>query len=115
MRLLADENFNGDILRALKTKSDVEVVRVRDTVLYQAEDDIILEWASEHNYIVLTHDVNTMIGHAYTRIKAGLAMAGVFAMKDDVLVGEAVDSLLLIVEASKAEEWRDQITYLPFP
>ena len=47
MRFLANENFNNDILRALKSEHpELDIVRVQDTEVYQAEDPLVLEFAA---------------------------------------------------------------------
>ena len=69
MRFLADENFDNRILHGLRRiLSEFDVLRVQDTEIYQAEDAVVLEWAANRNYIILTHDVRTMVGYAYDRI-----------------------------------------------
>src|SRR5687767_9740140 len=58
LRLLADENFNGRILRALRRQiPDLDVVRAQDTALYGADDQTLLQFAAAENRIILTHDV----------------------------------------------------------
>ena len=84
MRLLADENFNGDVLRGLlRLEPKLDIVRVQDTEIYQAADQVVLEWAATENFILLTHDVHTITKHAYDRIRAGLPMPGVIEVRDD--------------------------------
>ena len=57
LRLLADENFHGDIVRGLLLrKPDIDIVRLQDIGLDGAEDPEILGWAAENNRIILTHD-----------------------------------------------------------
>jgi hypothetical protein len=115
MRFLADENFNGAILRGLRRqKPDVDVIRVQDTELFHADDPTILAWAADVDRILLTHDVETMVGLAYERVALGLPMPGVFELHDKVPIGQAIRSLMLVIDASKVEEWRDKISYLPF-
>jgi predicted nuclease of predicted toxin-antitoxin system len=61
LRLLADENFNGDIVRGLLLRQPtLDVVRVQDVGLIGTDDSEILAWAAENNRIVLTHDRATM-------------------------------------------------------
>ena len=48
LRLLADENFNGDIVRALLLRQpDLDIVRVQDVGLAGVGDPDILAWAAE--------------------------------------------------------------------
>jgi hypothetical protein len=47
LRLLADENFHGDIVRALLRQwPELDIVRVQDAGLSEADDETILEWAA---------------------------------------------------------------------
>lgn len=48
IRLLADENFNGRILRGLRRENpDVDLLRVQDSAVYGASDPDVLEWAAK--------------------------------------------------------------------
>jgi hypothetical protein len=54
LRLLADANFNGDIVRGLlRIEPSFEIVRVQDTGLADADDPEILSWSADHNWIFL--------------------------------------------------------------
>ena len=54
LRLLADENFNGDIVRALLLRQpDLNIVRVQDVGLAGAVDPDILAWAATNDRIAL--------------------------------------------------------------
>ena len=47
LRLLADENFNGDIVRALLLRQpDLDIVRVQDVGLAGVGDPDILAWVA---------------------------------------------------------------------
>jgi predicted nuclease of predicted toxin-antitoxin system len=53
----ADENFNGDIVRALLWRQpDLDIVRVQDVGLAGVGDPEILAWAAANDRIILTHD-----------------------------------------------------------
>ncbi|MBM4093944.1 MAG: hypothetical protein FJ276_31735, partial [Planctomycetes bacterium] len=72
LRLLADENFNGDIVRGLLLRQpDIDIVRVQDVELAGAGDPDILAWAAENDRVVLTHDRATMPSHAHERVTPG--------------------------------------------
>lgn len=88
-------------------------MRVQDTALSGADDPAVLDWAAEHGYLVLTHDVTTMIDHAYARAEAGRSMPGVFAVSADSPIGALIEDLLPIVGSSSAEDWADQVWYPP--
>jgi predicted nuclease of predicted toxin-antitoxin system len=68
LRWLADENFNNDILRALRRRSpDIDIVRAQDVGLTGVNDEALLVWAAEQERVLLTHDVSTITAHAYRR------------------------------------------------
>ena len=91
MRLLADENFNNDIVRGLmRRKTDLDIVRVQDVGLSGADDPTILEWAAKEGRILLTHDVSTITYYAYERISAGKAMPGVFEVSRELPLGVVI-------------------------
>jgi hypothetical protein len=47
LRLLADENFNNDIVRGLKLRDPgLDVIRVQDVGLMRAGDPAVLAWAA---------------------------------------------------------------------
>ena len=59
--LVADENFNNDILRGLlQCDPSLDIVRIQDVGLTHARDPDVLEWAAQENRVLLTHDKNTI-------------------------------------------------------
>lgn len=114
LRLLADENFHGDILRGvLRAEPKLDLLRVQDTELYQAADPVVLEWAAQEDRILLTHDVQTMTKYAYDRIRAGLPMPGLIEVRDDLPIGQAIEEILMVLFASKPGELANKITFIP--
>jgi hypothetical protein len=114
LRLLADENFNGDIVRGLLLRqSNFDVVRVQDVGLAGADDPEILAWAAENNRIVLTYDRATLPDCAYERIEAGMPMTGVFILNDRFPVGRAIDEILLMDACTEQSEWNGKAVHLP--
>ena len=115
IRLLADENFNGRILRGVRRElPDADIVRAQDTEMYQASDPDLLEWAAQQERIVLTHDIKTLVGYAHGRVAEGKPMPGVFAVQYDAPIGPVIEDVLMILGASTPAEWEDLVTFLPF-
>ena len=103
--LAADENFNGNIIRGLlRRRPDLSILRVQDVGLSGADDPTILAWATEEGRIVLTHDVETMIGFAYKRVAAGERMPGVFEVQLGTPIGIAIEDILLLALYSFEDE-----------
>jgi hypothetical protein len=114
LEFLADENFNNDILQGIwRIQTDVLITRAQDTEVYQAKDPDVLEFAAQHGYILLTHDVSTMRDYAYDRVAKGLSMPGVFVVSQDVPVKRVIDDLLMIYGASDPSEWENRVEFLP--
>ena len=114
MRLLADENFNGRILRALLRRiPDLDVLRAQETELSGVGDRELLAWAAEEGRILLTHDVSTLVGLAYERVRSGQKMPGVIAVHTDRPIGRVIEDLQLLVLASEPGEVDARIYFLP--
>ena|SRR5215216_3401030 len=112
--LVADENFNNDIVRGLLRKNpQLDIIRIQDVGLRGADDPAILEWAAKEDRVVLTHDAATMAYYAYERVRAGLSMPGVVEVADDLPIGRVVNDILLLAEYSVKDEWEGQVVYLP--
>ena len=113
-RFLADENFDNTLLKGVrKRKPDIDIARVQDVGLLRAEDPVVLAWAARNGRLLLSQDVNTMVGYAYERVAAGLPMPGLFVAPEAVLRGEIIESILLIAECSVDGEWEGRVEYLP--
>jgi predicted nuclease of predicted toxin-antitoxin system len=114
LKLVSDENFNGDILRGLfRRRPDLDVVRVQDVGLSSTPDSDILEWAAGEGRILLTHDRDTMPFFAHGRVSAGQPMPGVFLVSDVMPVGQAIDEILLAVDCLTPDECKDFVRFFP--
>jgi len=112
--LLADENFNGEIVRGiLRRQPDLAVSRVQDLGLRGAADEDLLAYAEQNHLILVSHDFATLAELAYQRVGRGERMSGVFLLSDDLPVGIAIQELLLLTNCSAAEEWDGLVVYLP--
>lgn len=114
MRFLADENFSNKLLKGLRAAlPDLDVVSVQDTPMAASPDPELLAWAAQEGRILLTHDVQTMIGFAYDRVQDGLLMPGVVEVRISQGIGAAIDDLVLMIEASTPDELENQVRYIP--
>ena len=114
LRLLSDENFNGDIVRGLLLRRPIlDLCRVQDVGLEEADDPTILVWAATNNRILLTHDRATVPDFAYTRVVTGQPMPGVFVVHNRVAVRQVIEELLLMDACSEQAEWVGLVLYLP--
>jgi predicted nuclease of predicted toxin-antitoxin system len=115
VRFLADDDLDADIVAGLRSREPaIEIVDVKTAGLRGTTDPVLLEIAAEQERIVVTHDRRTMVSHVRERIAAGKPNPGVFIVPQRVNIGDIVETLILVWTASRAEEWRDQVLYLPF-
>ena len=112
--LVADENFNGAIVRGLlRLRPELDLVRVQDVGLTGISDPELLAWAAAAQRVILTHDVTTLRKYAEERVRAGLPMAGLIEAGEHVAIREAIEDLLLIAECSQSGEWEGLVCFLP--
>ena len=110
MRFAADENFNGDVLDGLLIRiPELDTVRVQDTSLYGADDPDLLEWLAKEDRILFTHDINTMPGFFFDRVKSGLTAPGIVVIPQNFPVGKAIDELELMIGAGSPADFENQV------
>jgi predicted nuclease of predicted toxin-antitoxin system len=111
---LVDHNFNEHIMDGLTRRDPtLEFTHVRDVGLAAAPDQEILEWAAAHRLVLLTHDRKTVPPLALARITEGLPMPGVFLLRDDLPIGQAIDELLIAAVCLLPAECENLIRYFP--
>ena len=114
LRLLSDENFNGDVVRGLFLRSpSLDLIRVQDVGLRNVDDAEILAWAAVNSRILLTHDRATMPDFAYARLTQAEPMAGMFVVNDRMPIRQVIDELMLLIDYSEPAEWHGIVLYLP--
>ncbi len=109
LRLASDADVHGEIVRGLhRRQPEIDLVRVQDALPDGTHDPEVLAWAAEENRILITNDRNTMLGFAYERIQAGLAVPGLIATIKNQSIGSA------IAEHMSEEEFKNQVVvFLP--
>jgi hypothetical protein len=114
LRFLADECFHGDLFRAITTRNpDLDAVRVQDVGLDGAPDQDVLEWAAAEGRLVLSHDVNTLVGQAHDRTRRGQPMPGLVEVSRALPIEKAAEDVLILAECSREGEWEGQVLYVP--
>ena len=114
IRLATDENIGKRLLRGLfRRESELDLVRVQDVGLAGADDPTILDWAAAENRVILTHDAETMAGHAYERVIQGRPMPGVVIIRSSAPIGRVLEDLLILATCSDEGEFEGQVRYVP--
>jgi hypothetical protein len=116
VRFLADEDVRAGIIQGLRSREPaIDILDVKTAGLRGTKDTELLELAAQQGRIVISHDRETMIGYFRERLDSGKSTAGLFVVPQQPgAIREIIESLLLVWAASQAEEWRNQIAYLPF-
>ncbi len=112
--LAADADLHGDVVRGFRRRRpDLDLVRAQDALPPGTPDPDVLEWAAAEGRVLVTQDVNTMVGHAWARVRAGLPMPGVLVCGPTLTIGQAIDELELAADGGEPEDFRDQVQFLP--
>lgn len=114
IRFLADENFNARIVRGVRRQArDIDILTAYEARLGRTPDAQLLAWAAEQHRAILTHDIKTLVGRAYERVKLGQPMAGVVAVGSRLGIGVAIADLALIGLCMEPEEMEGRGWFLP--
>jgi hypothetical protein len=105
LRLATDEDVHDDIIRGLRRREpDLDIVRVLDVALGRTPDPDILAWAANHERILVTGDLNSMVGFAWNRVRTGQPMPGVLALVENIGAARVIDDILLVALCHAPEE-----------
>jgi hypothetical protein len=116
IRFLLDENVNP-LFRTelLRREPELVVWRVGDpgAPLGSTLDPAILRWCEENEFILVTNNRRSMPHHLREHIERGQHIPGILQLNPNLGIGETIDELILIWNASSADEYRDLLIYLP--
>jgi hypothetical protein len=114
VRYLADENFNGQILRQMRRRlASFDVITIQELQLEGAKDPVVLEFAAAQDRVLLTHDWQTMPGFAYDRLVKGMNLPGVIVVPERMPLRQILNELELLDSCSEQSEWSDLVMRLP--
>ena len=113
LRFLADADLNRAIVSGVKRRAPgIDFWTAQDALIDAMADSDVLAMAAHGGRILVSHDFGTM-PHHFRDFVARQQSPGVFLISQAVPIMVAVEALLMILEASEAEEWENQLTYLP--
>ena len=114
IRILADQNFNGKILRGLKSRlTELDCVTTYELGIQKFTDYDLLTFAAEENRIILTHDSKTFPGFSYEKIAKDEKMSGVIVVSNQCSIGQAIDEIEIALLCNSASEWENNVTRIP--
>jgi len=116
IRFLADADLNeGIVVGCLRREPTMDFLTANEADLEGVPDPAVLALASEQDRILVSHDFQTMPRHFGDFLQAGASSPGVLLVPQYLPIGEAVDELVLIWNASDADEWENRILGIPLP
>ncbi|MCI0660592.1 MAG: DUF5615 family PIN-like protein [Acidobacteria bacterium] len=116
IKYLLDEHVNPRLRKALKRLApDIVVWRVGDPSApgLGTPDQEILLWCEDYAFSLVTNNRESMPIHLQEHLAAARHAPGIFTLNRNMTMVETADELLLIWRASEAEEYLDQLLYLP--
>lgn len=117
-KYLLDENVSPVYQTQLLQRSSSLVVLVvgdTDAPSKGTLDPEILCWCEEHNFVLVTNNRSSMPIHLADHIAQGLHIPGILILNANLSMGQNIDELILIAEASFDDEYQDRIDFLPLP
>ncbi|NET63599.1 MAG: hypothetical protein F6K63_03950 [Moorea sp. SIO1G6] len=116
IKYLLDENVDHIYqtqLRLYKPDLVVLVVGGSDAPPKRTLDPDILCWCEENDFVLVTNNRSTMPVHLADHLAQGRHIPGILILNPNFSIGETLDELILIAEASFEDEYQDQIINLP--
>ncbi len=77
-------------------------------------DPAILIWCEENDFVLVTNNRTSMQTHLDDHLAMGRHVPGIFILNPKMSIGETLDELNLLAEASLEHEFDDRITNLPY-
>ncbi|MBX9258638.1 DUF5615 family PIN-like protein [Desmonostoc muscorum CCALA 125] len=76
-------------------------------------DPEILCWCEEHDFILVANNPRTMPVHLVEHIAQRRNIPGIFILNDNLTIGQIINQLSIISQASFDGEYQNQIVNLP--
>ncbi len=112
-RFQADADFNHKIVVGLRRREpSVDIESAQDGSVIGLPDPEVLSVAAGSGRILVSHDRKTMPGH-FARFRETRSSPGLIVVSQELDIGAAIEDLLLIWEATDAEEWIDGLGFVP--
>src|SRR5205085_11238718 len=112
-RLLADNDLKRAIVSGVVRRNGAIDFRLAiDVPLTGLDDYEVLAVAAHEGRVLLSHDVSTMRTH-FERFVQGEHSPGLILIPQDLSIGAAIESILLLCEACETTELANKICLLP--
>lgn len=114
IRFQADADLRQAIVTGVKRRQpNLDIQSANEAGLEGIKDPEVLAIAARQGRVLITHDRKTMPTE-FGQFVAAQNSSGVLIMSQNLPISEAIDAVILVWEASTAEEWINQIMTFPF-
>lgn len=114
VRFQADADLKQAIVTGtLRRQPNIDFQSVNAAELEGKKDSEVLAIAAQNGRVLITHDRKTMPAE-FGKFIVSQTSSGVLIVSQNLLVSDAIEAVILIWEASTAEEWVNQIMSIPF-
>jgi hypothetical protein len=116
IQYLFDENVDPAYVNQIRRRNpDLVVLAVGElTAPSQGTlDPKILIWCEIHNFILVTNNRRSMPVHLTEHLEQNCHVPGIVILNSKLSIGQNIELLLLIYEASFDKEYKDRIYNLP--
>jgi len=114
--LLLDEHVDPRLRKQLlQREPNIVIWRIGDPLAPPrgALDPEILEWCAHNRFLLVTNNRASMPRHVADHLAKGGEFPGILVIGPRMSLGEILEELLIIWQASTPDEYRNQIRYLP--
>jgi len=113
IKFLADEDLRRSIVLGVRRREpSVSFLTGYEVGAVGKSDLVVLGIAADEVRILVSHDFRTMPQH-FRRFVDNRSSPGVFLIPQSLSPSKAIEELVTIWLASEAEEWANQLWYLP--
>jgi hypothetical protein len=116
IQYLFDENVDPAYVNQIRRRNpDLVVLAVGELTAPSKGtlDPEILIWCEIHNLILVTNNRRSMPVHLTEHLDQNSHVPGIFILNSKLSIGQNIELLLLIYEASFDDEYQDRIYNLP--
>lgn len=114
VRFQGDANFNNWIVKGMLRRQPLIDFQTGEVAgLRGMPDPDVLAHAATSGRVLVSHDYHTMPTYFAELLASSKHSPGVILLHQNVPIAQAIDSLLLVWEASEPHDWYDTLTYLP--
>ncbi|QSJ17514.1 DUF5615 family PIN-like protein [Nostoc sp. UHCC 0702] len=114
IRFQADADLRQAIVTGtIRRQPDIDFQSAYAELLEGKKDSEVLAIAAQDDRVLVTHDRKTMPAE-FGKFIISQTSSGVLVLSQNMAISDAIEALVLVWEASTAEEWINQIMSIPF-